>query len=126
MTPAAPLAFCALLGALAVFQMLLILGLPLGRFAWGGQHAVLPARLRVGSAAAIVVYAVFAVVALDRGGLIPILPTPVIAVVAMWVIAAYLLFSLLPNLASKSKPEKLVMVPLSLLLTALAVVIALS
>jgi hypothetical protein len=63
MTPAAPLAFRALLGALAVFHLLLILGL---------------------------------------------------------------LLSVLPNLASKSKPEKLVMVPLSFLLAALAIAIALS
>ena len=34
----------ALLAALAVFQGLLVAGLPLGRFAWGGQHEVLPAE----------------------------------------------------------------------------------
>ena len=41
---------CVLLGGLAVFQALLALGAPLGAFAWGGQHRVLPTRLRVGSA----------------------------------------------------------------------------
>jgi len=126
MTPEIPLAFGALLGALAVFQLLLIIGLPLGRFAWGGQRAVLPARLRVGSAVSIVVYAAFALVALDRAELISILPTPSISVVAMWVIAAYLLFSVLPNLASKSRDERRVMVPVSLVLAGLAFVIALS
>ncbi|NUU33152.1 hypothetical protein [Arthrobacter sp. C9C5] len=126
MTPEIPLAFCAVLGALAVLQLLLILGLPLGRFAWGGQRAVLPARLRVGSAVSIVVYAAFALVALDRAELISVLPAPFIAVVAMWVIAAYLLFSVLPNLASQSKDERRVMVPVSLVLAGLAFVIALS
>lgn len=119
MTLAIPLAFCALLGILAVFQVLLIIGLPLGRFAWGGQHAVLPARLRVGSAVSILVYAAFATVALDRAALVSFLPAPA-DVVAMWVIAAYLLLSVLPNLASKSSDERRVMVPVSLVLAGLA------
>lgn len=46
--------------------------------------------------------------------------------VAMWVIAAYLLLSVVPNLASKSKYEKRVMVPVSLVLAGLAFLIALS
>lgn len=125
MVPEIPLAFCAVLGALAVFQLLLIVGLPLGRFAWGGQRAVLPARLRVGSAVSIVVYAAFALIALDRAELISVLPAPSIAVVAMWVIAAYLLSSVLPNLASKSKDERRVMVPVSLVLAGLAFLVAL-
>lgn len=126
MTPEIPLAFCTLLGMLAVFQLLLIIGLPLGRFAWGGQNPVLPPRLRVGSAVSVLVYAVFAVVALDRAALVSIIPVPFIAVAAMWVIAAYLLLSVLPNLASKSKHEKRVMVPVSLVLAGLAFLIAVS
>lgn len=125
MMPEIPLAFSAVLGALAVFQLLLIIGLPLGRFAWGGRSAVLPARLRVGSAVSIVVYVAFALIALDRAGLISVFPAPSIAVVAMWVIVAYLLFSVLPNLASKSKDERRVMVPVSLALAGLAFLIAL-
>jgi len=124
MTLAIPLAFCALLGILAVFQVLLIIGLPLGRFAWGGQNAVLPARLRVGSAVSILVYAAFAAVALDRAGLVSFLPAPA-DVVAMWIIAGYLLLSVLPNLASKSSDERRVMVPVSLVLAGLAFATAL-
>jgi hypothetical protein len=77
MTPAIPLAFCALLGVLAVFQLLLIIGLPFGRFAWGGQSTVLPTRERVGGVVSIVIYAAFAVVALERAGLISILASRV-------------------------------------------------
>ena len=126
MTPDIALVFCVALGALAVFQVLLVLGLPLGRYAWGGQHRVLPARLRAGSAVAVVIYAVMAVVALDRSGLIAVLPARPVAVVAMWVVAGYLLLSVLANLASKSKSEKWAMVPVSLLLSALAFAIAVS
>ena len=46
-----------LLAALAVFQLLLAMGAPLGRYAWGGQHHVLPMALRVGSVISIVIYA---------------------------------------------------------------------
>jgi hypothetical protein len=44
---------CAVLAGLTVFQAALIAGAPLGRFAWGGQHDVLPAKLRIGSAVSI-------------------------------------------------------------------------
>lgn len=116
--------YCVLLGLLAVFQVLLIVGLPLGRFAWGGQNGVLPARLRLGSALSVLIYAVFAAVALDRSGLISFLPAPA-DVVAMWVVAAYLLLSVLPNLASKSRDERRLMAPTSLVLAGLAIAIAL-
>jgi hypothetical protein len=121
----AALFFSALLAALAVFQLLLTIGLPLGRFAWGGQTAVLPAKLRISSLVAIVLYAVFAIVALDRAALLSVLPLPVVAVVAMWVIAAYLALSVIPNLLSKSRHERLAMAPVSIVLAGLAFRLAL-
>ncbi len=54
--------FCLLLAALAGFQAALLAGAPLGEYAWGGQHRVLPRRLRIGSAVAIVLYLLFAVI----------------------------------------------------------------
>src|SRR5687768_719411 len=49
---------CAVLTALAVFQVALASGAPWGRYAWGGQHeGALPAPLRVGSAVSVLVYA---------------------------------------------------------------------
>lgn len=87
MTLTITLTYCALLGLLAVFQVLLIVGFPLGRFAWGGHNEVLPARLRLGSALSVLIYAAFAAVALDRSGLISLLPAPA-DVVAMWIVAA--------------------------------------
>ena len=68
--PAAAVALCVLLGALALFQLALILGAPVGRFAWGGQYRVLPAKLRIGSAVAIVIYALIGALALDRASVI--------------------------------------------------------
>ncbi len=125
---AAPLAilFTGVLGALAILQSLLIASLPLGRFAWGGQSARLPARLRVAAGASIVIYAVFALTALARTQLIATVPPSPLIQVAMWVITTYLALSVLPNLASKSIHEKRLMTTVSALLAILALFISLT
>jgi hypothetical protein len=126
MTPAsiATIAFVALLSILAVFQLALAAGAPLGRLAWGGQNRVLPTRMRIGSVASVAVYALFAVVALDRSGLIDVLPD-LVARIAMWVVFGYLVLSIVPNLLSKSPPERAVMVPVTAVLAVLALLVAL-
>lgn len=122
----AALVFCILLGGLAVFQLTLVMGAPLGRFAWGGAHERLPSRLRVGSLLAIVIYAVFAIVALERAGLASLLPSPALAHVGAWVVAAYLAVGVVMNAVSRSRPEQLVMTPVAAALCALALLLALS
>ena len=117
------IALSVILLALAIFQLALALGAPLGRFAWGGQHRVLPVRLRIGSAIAIVIYAVIAVIAFDRVGAIDVLPD-VFAVVAMWVVFAYFALGIVMNAVSRSKPERYVMVPVTIVLTVLSFFIA--
>jgi hypothetical protein len=124
LTTALTIIFVVLLAALAVFQLLLVAGLPLGRFAWGGQHNILPARLRAGSALSVVIYTIFAFVALERSGITTVITAPLVGIIAMWVIAGYLALSVLPNLASKSPHEKRMMVPVSLGLAILAILIA--
>jgi len=124
---AAPLSilFTGILGALAVLQTLLIAGVPLGRFAWGGQQARLPSQLRVADGVSIAIYVVFAGVALARTQVIATALPSSVTTVTMWVIAAYLLLSVLPNLASKSIHEKRLMTPVSGLLALVALLIAL-
>jgi hypothetical protein len=117
--------FIGVLAALAVFQVALIAGAPIGRFAWGGQHRVLPARLRVGSATSIVLYVLFVLIALDRVALIAIVPDAVTDV-AMWVLAAYFALGIIMNGISRSVPERAVMTPVCVVLTAASVVLALS
>jgi len=126
MTPILALLLCVILAGLAIFQALLIAGLPWGRFAWGGQHAVLPPRLRAGSVIAIVLYAVFAVVALERANVTDLIPSEAFVTVAMWVIAGYLLLGVVGNLLSKSASERRTMTPIALVMGVLAVVIAAS
>ncbi len=117
------IALSVILLALAIFQLALAFGAPLGRFAWGGQHRVLPVRLRIGSAIAIVIYAVIVVIAFDRVGAIDVLPD-VFAVVAMWVVFAYFALGIVMNAVSRSKPERYVMVPVTIVLTVLSFFIA--
>lgn len=117
------LALTILLGLLALFQLSLALGAPLGRFAWGGQHRVLPARLRIGSAVSILIYALIGVIAWDRVGAIDVFGEP-FSEVAMWVVFGYFVLGILMNAISRSKPERLTMVPITIVLSVLAFFIA--
>lgn len=56
------------LAGIAVFQMTLAFGAPLGRAAWGGTQTELPTRLRFGSAASAVFLSAGALIVLGRGG----------------------------------------------------------
>lgn len=116
---------CALLAGLAVFQGALIVGAPLGRLAWGGQHRVLPANLRIGSAVSIGLYALFAYAALAKAGLVPALITESFTSVTIWVMTAYFALGVLMNGISRSRPERLVMTPATAALAALYLVLAL-
>jgi hypothetical protein len=125
MTEIAAIAACTILAALAVFQAALIAGAPIGRFAWGGQHDVLPPRLRVGSVVSIVLYVAFALVILERAGLATIFGSPGFVQVASWVLFGYFTLGILMNGISRSKPERNTMAPVSLVLAALVLLVAL-
>ncbi|MDT0165895.1 hypothetical protein Q9R32_10020 [Actinotalea sp. AC32] len=116
---------CLLLTALVAFQVALAAGAPWGHLAWGGQNeGLLPGRLRVGSAVSVLLYALFAVVALDRAGLVDVLPDGFTAV-ACWVLTGYLTLGVLMNLASRSRAERLVMTPVAAALALCFLVLAL-
>ena len=117
------IALTIILAALAIFQLALIFGAPIGQFAWGGGHRVLPARLRIGSAVAIVIYAFIVVVAFDRLGAIDVFPDA-FSVIAMWVIFGYFILGIVMNAISRSKPERNLMVPVSIVLAVLSFLIA--
>lgn len=122
---AAAIALTVILALLAVFQLALVLGAPLGRFAWGGTHRVLPARLRIGSAVSIVIYAVIAVLALDRVGAIDLVPD-VVSTVGMWIVFAYFVLGIPLNAMSRSRAERYTMTPVVAVLAVLSLIVALS
>lgn len=116
---------CVILALLAVFQMALVAGAPIGRFAWGGQHDVLPGRLRVGSSVSIVLYVVFALILLGRADVIAAFPDAVTRV-GTWALVVYFSLGVVLNGVSRSKPERNTFTPVSVVLAALCLVVALS
>ena len=126
MAEIAAIAFCVLMGGLAVFQGVLIAGAPLGRFAWGGQERVLSRGKRVGSAVSILLYVVFAVIVLERGNVVPTIGDPWIPAIGIWLLFAYFVLGVVMNALSRSRAERWTMAPLSLVLAALTFIVALS
>ncbi|MBN9151629.1 MAG: hypothetical protein KDB18_03065 [Salinibacterium sp.] len=118
-------AACVVLGFLAVFQVALAAGAPLGQFAWGGQSRVLPTRLRIGSVISVVIYAFIAVVLLERTSLIHVLGNAGFVRVAAWVIFAYFVLGILMNAISRSKLERYTMTPVTIVLAVLSLLVAL-
>ena len=118
--------FVAALALLVLFQLALAFGAPWGRFAWGGQHpGTLPAGYRAASALSILVYGFIAMLALVRTGILEVFPEGFTRV-ASWVVFAYLALGVAMNAISRSRPERLVMAPVALVLAVLMLFIALS
>jgi len=96
-----------LLVILAVFQLALAFGAPGGAAAWGGTHpGVLPARLRVGSAVAgLLFYPLLMLTVLDSGGVVSIGWD--LSPVWLWVLTGFFVIGTLMNLLSRSKVERI-------------------
>jgi hypothetical protein len=110
---------------LAVFQLLLAAGAPLGEAAWGGTtEGRLPTGLRVGSAISIVVYAAAAVLILRRAGVRARWPSRTVARVGSWVLVLLLTLGALANFASQSPWERFLLGPVTLLMAGLCLVVA--
>jgi hypothetical protein len=124
MTSIAAVLICVVLGLLTVFQVLLIAGLPLGRYAWGGQSEVLPRKLRIGSVVSILLYVLFAIIVLDAATLTDVFASAAFTSVAMWVLTAYFALGIVLNAISRSKPERVTMTPVSVVLAGLCLVVA--
>lgn len=121
----AAIALTVLLAALTVFQLALALGAPIGHFAWGGAHRVLPAKLRVGSLLSIAIYALIVVLALDRAGAVDVVPEPV-STVGIWIVFGYFVLGIPLNAISRSRPERFTMTPVVIVLAVLSLLVAVS
>lgn len=110
---------------IALFQVALALGAPLGRAAWGGAHRVLPMSLRIASAVAVAIWLLAALVVMARAG-VPIVPLPTdVASWGTWLVAALSLLGAIANFASSSRWERFGWAPLALILAGLCLVVAL-
>lgn len=100
---------------IAVLYITLVAGLPYGDFAMGGKYKVIPKQMRIACAVSVLVQIVAILVVLQTGKVISIGLPQGIAKGVSYFFAAYLALNTVMNLLSKSKREKLVMTPLSLL-----------
>ena len=123
MTLAAVLAV-ALVAVIAVFQLALALGAPLGKAAWGGRNeGVLAMRLRIASGlVAMVVYPFIALYVLASADLIDLkwLPT---GATGMWVLTGFFTMGTVANLASRSRIER-IWAPVSLAIAVCCAIVA--
>lgn len=125
MTIVVILGLTILLG-LSVFQLLLIVGKPLGDYAWGGQHKVLPTNLRVASVFSIILYLVFALFLVGKAGIANIIPNSALLNGAMWAFTAYFVVGIFVNAISRSKKERLLMTPVAAVLAIVFAVVTLA
>lgn len=118
----AALVACVVLGALGILQVALASGAPLGRFVWGGQHRVLPARLRIGSAASVLVYVAMGILLLARADAAG--EASRWLVVGAWILTGYFAVGVVVNAISRSRAERFAMTPTCAVLAALSAVVA--
>lgn len=110
---------------LSLFQVALIAGAPLGHLAWGGQHRTLPLRLRIGSIVSMFIYALMSLLVLSKSGVIDAIPSGM-AAAGTWAACLYCLVGIFMNTISRSKLERLTMVPMAALLFLTSLVVALA
>ena len=110
---------------IAVMTILVACGLPLGEFTMGGQYRVLPKRLRIFAVISCIVQLFAIIIILQAGGFIPLWFSIRVTKYICLFLAAYLSTNVFTNLLSKSKKEKYIMTPLSLIATICFWIIAL-
>ena len=113
-------------GCMFIFQMLLAVGAPLGHMAWGGKLKTLPSSLRIASTVSALIFLYGIAVVLESADLIELIHAPKIIQVSVWVFALMFTFSTVGNYLSKSRLEKRIMTPISLILSITCFIIALS
>jgi len=113
-------------GGLAIFQVLLAIGLPVGRAAFGGVHRILPLGLRAASGVAAVVFLVALYVVLARGGLIGTAHHSALVRDGIWILVVVFGLSAVANALSKSQWERFLMAPVGIVLTACCLTLAVS
>lgn len=119
------LALIILIG-LTIFQIALAFGAPIGQFAWGGQHKVLPTKLRIGSAISPIIYAVFTAFALSKSGIWIIIQDQTTINTGLWIVTIYLVVGTAMNAISRSKYEQRVIAPITAILAVCFLIITLA
>ena len=102
-------------GVIATMTVLVACGLPLGEFTMGGQHKILPKNLRVVAVISVAIQIFAMIIILQAGGFIPLWFSFKVTKYICFFFAAYLSLNTIMNMISKSRKERFVMTPLSLI-----------
>ena len=102
-----------LLLAVAVMEILLIFGLPLGEFTMGGRYKVLPPMYRMFAASSVILQLFGAAMILQGGGLMNMWFAGKVIKIICSVFAGFFAVNTVMNIISPSKKEKYVMTPLA-------------
>lgn len=110
----------------ALFQLALVLGAPMGEYTMGGQNAgTLPVRLRFVAALSMLLNLAIGGHYLAQTGAVVTLLTTDLNQIANWGLVAFTGVGLILNSISRSKKERQLWVPVLLLAVACAVIVAL-
>ena len=104
-----------LFGVIATMTVLVACGFPLGEFTMGGQHKILPKKLRLAAVISVAIQIFAMIIILQAGGFIPLWLSFKVTKYICFFFAAYLSLNTIMNMISKSRKEKYVMTPLSLI-----------
>lgn len=98
-----------------VLSILIICGLPLGELTMGGQYKIFPKKLRIILVIQLILQIFFVIIILQMGEFIPLWFSDKVTKIIGIVMAIYLSLNTVMNFVSKSKKEKYIMTPLSLI-----------
>ena len=98
-----------------VLSVLIICGLPLGELTMGGQYKVFPKKLRIVLVTQLILQVFFVLIILQMGGWFSLWFSAKVTKIIGIVMAVYLSLNTVMNFISKSKKEKCIMTPLSLI-----------
>ena len=104
-----------LFGVIAIMTVLVACGFPLGEFTMGGQHKILPKKFRLAAVVSVAIQVFATIIILQTGGFIPLWFSFKVTKYICFFFAAYLSLNTIMNMISKSKKEKYVMTPISLI-----------
>ena len=109
----------AIIGAIAfsiviILSVLIICGLPLGELTMGGQYKVFPKKLRCILMGQLFLQIFFVIIILQLGGFVSLWFSAKTTQIIGIVMAVYLSMNTVMNFISKSKKERYIMTPLSL------------
>lgn len=117
--------FIILAAFVAIFQLALAIGAPLGEFTMGGKYpGKLPPCMRIAALVQIVILLFFTAIVVSKAGL-ALASLTGMAGIAIWFVLAFFVFGSFLNLSSQSKKERLLMGPLNLIALVSVLMVAL-